>query len=107
TLQQTGAWCASPNQQASGIWMSGAGLAANVLDPTNHPYGQMLTVTGDGTYDAVSPYNNTMDFGDSIVKLDLTNGVPTIADAFTPHDQSTLNNGDLGQGSGGLLLLPD
>jgi Malectin domain/Chitobiase/beta-hexosaminidase C-terminal domain/Fn3 associated len=114
TLQQTGAWCASPNQQASGIWMSGAGLAGNVPDPTNHPYGQMFTVTGNGAYDATPPYNNTMDFGDSIIKLDLTNGAPTMisngttgGDAFTPHDQAALNNGDLDQASGGLLLLPD
>jgi hypothetical protein len=107
TLQQTGAWCASPNQQSSGIWMSGAGLAANVPDPTNHPYGQMFTATGNGTFDAVIPYNNTMDFGDSIIRLDLTNGVPTIKDAFTPFDQATLNNNDMDQASGGLLLLPD
>jgi hypothetical protein len=114
TLQQTGVWCASPNQQNSGIWMSGSGLAANVPDPINHPYGQMFTVTGNGTFDAVPPYNNTMDFGDSIIKLDLTNGAPTmisngttVGDAFTPHDQDTLNSTDTDQASGGLLLLPD
>src|SRR5579859_1634980 len=28
TLRPTGVWCASPNQVASGIWMSGAGLSA-------------------------------------------------------------------------------
>jgi len=114
TLRQTGAWCSSPNADASGIWMSGAGLAANVPDPTNHPYGQMFTATGNGTYDATPPYTNSMDYGDSIIKLDLTNGSPTmilngtaVGDTFTPHDQATLNLYDLDQASGGVLLLPD
>jgi hypothetical protein len=114
TLQQTGAWCSSPNASASGIWMAGSGLAATVPDPVNHPYGQMFFATGNGTYDATTPYNNSMDFGDSIIKLDLTNGKPTmisngitVGDAFTPHDQAVMNNSDNDQGSGGALLLPD
>src|SRR6266478_6194356 len=79
TLTQTGAWCASPNGSGNGIWMSGAGLAADVPDPVNHPYGRMFTVTGNGTYDATAPnYNNSMDYGDSILKLDLANGIPTM-----------------------------
>jgi hypothetical protein len=55
TLQQTGAWCSSPNSFASGIWMSGSGLAAVVTDPVNHPYGQMFTATGNGAFDAAPP----------------------------------------------------
>jgi hypothetical protein len=55
-----------------------------------------------------------MNYGDSIIKLDLANGVPTmnsggtvVGDDFTPHDQANLNNGDTDQASGGVLLLPD
>lgn len=113
TLQQTGAWCSTPNAAAAGIWMSGSGLAADV--PTNKPYGRMFIATGNGSYDAVAPgYTNLMNYGDSILKLDLGNGVPTmnssgtvVGDEFTPHDQGALNSGDQDVASGGVLLLPD
>jgi len=112
TLSQTGVWCASPNGAADGIWMSGAGLAADV--PAGKPFGRIFTSTGNGTHSATTPYDNTMNYGDSIIKLDLNNGVPTmnsggtvVGDDFTPHDQANLNNGDTDQASGGALLLPD
>ena len=115
TLTQTGAWCSSPNGIGGGIWMAGSGFAADVPDPTGHPYGRMFTTTGNGNFDATAPnYTNAMDYGDSIIKLDLSNGAPTmntsstvVGDAFTPHDQAYLNNADLDQASGGVLLLPD
>jgi hypothetical protein len=113
TLKQTGVWCATPNAAAGGIWMSGTGLAADV--PSGKPYGRIFTATGNGTYDASAPnYTNSMDYGDSILKLDLANGIPsmvssgtTVGDDFTPHDQANLNNGDTDQASGGVVLLPD
>ena len=105
TLKQTGAWCPSPNSLGSGIWMSGAGLAADV--PTGKPYGRIFTVTGNGTFDAAPAYSNSMNYGDSIVRLDLTNGSPTVVDDFTPHQQASLNGSDQDQGSGGVLVLPD
>jgi Legume lectin domain/Chitobiase/beta-hexosaminidase C-terminal domain/Bacterial Ig-like domain (group 2) len=119
-LQRTGVWCASPNGSADGIWMSGSGLAADVIDPVGHPFGRMFTSTGNGSHSApvntTVPliYDNTMNYGDSIIRLDLANGVPTmnsggavVGDDFTPHDQANLNNGDTDQASGGALLLPD
>jgi Legume lectin domain/Chitobiase/beta-hexosaminidase C-terminal domain len=112
TLTQTGVWCATPNNAAGGIWMGGTGLAADV--PTGKPYGRIFTATGNGTFTATSPYTNSMDYGDSIIKLDLNNGIPTmisgtttVGDDFTPHDQATLNNGDQDQASGGVVILPD
>jgi len=112
TLLQTGAWSSSPNSLGSGIWGGGSGLAADVL--SGEPYGRIFVATGNGTFDAVAPYTNGMDYGDSILKLDLNNGVPTmnangtvVGDDFTPHAQATLNNGDQDQGSGGTLLLPN
>jgi hypothetical protein len=115
TLAQTGAWCSTPNGVDGGIWGAGSGLAADVPDPTGHPYGRILTATGNGVYDAVAPnYNNSMDYGDSIVRLDLSGGVPsmvasgkTVGDEFTPFNQSTLDSQDLDEGSGGTLLLPN
>ena len=112
TLQQTGVWCSSPNSDASGIWMGGTGLAADV--PPGKPYGRIFTATGNGYFDAVAPnYSNSMDYGDSIIKLDLANGVPTmisgnttVGDDFTPFAQASLNANDGDQASGGVVLLP-
>jgi LysM repeat protein len=106
TLQQTGAFCTSPNGVGGGIWMGGAGLAADVLDPVNHPYGRIFLATGNGDYTATAPYAAGMDYGDSILNLDLTNGVPTIQDEFTPSNQAELDAFDGDQGSGGLLIVP-
>jgi len=106
TLTQTGVFCASPNGNKGGIWMSGAGLAADQLDPVNYPYGRMFLATANGDYTASYPYGNNMDYGDSVVDLDLTNGVPNVTDEFTPYTQAMLATDDLDQGSGGVMILP-
>jgi len=114
TLRQTGVWCSTPNGLSGGIWAAGTGLAADVPDPTGHPFGRLFASTGNGSFNAAPSYKNSMNFGDSILRLDLANGVPTmttpsgttVGDAFTPFDQARLDNQDLDQGSGGTLLLP-
>jgi len=114
TLGQTGAWCSTPNGSSGGIWAAGTGLAANVPDPTGHPYGRLFASTGNGSFNAAPSYKNSMNFGDSNFRLDLANGVPsmttttgtTVGDDFTPFDQARLDNQDMDQGSGGTLLLP-
>jgi hypothetical protein len=106
TLQQTGAFCTSPNGSGSGIWMSGGGLAADQLDTVNHPYGRMFIPTGNGDFTATSPYNGTMDYGESELDLDLTNGVPTITDEFTTFMQANLTAQDGDIASGGLMVIP-
>ena len=86
--------------------MGGTGLAADV--PSGKPYGRIFTATGNGTFDATAPnYSNAMDYGDSIVKLDLNDGVPTmyangtvVGDDFTPHDQANMDNEDQDVASG-------
>jgi Cu/Ag efflux protein CusF len=107
TLHQTGVYCATPNSAGSGVWMAGSGLSADVVDPVNHPYGRMFVATGNGTYDATPPYTNSMDYGDDHLRLDLTNGVLTVQDSFTPFNQASLNSNDNDTGSGGIVLLPD
>ena len=106
TLQQTGVFCATPNGVGAGIWMGGAGLAAEVIDPVNHPYGRMFVPTGNGDYTANIPYAPGMDYGDSILNLDLTNGALTVQDNFTPANQAALDAADTDIGSGGLMILP-
>jgi len=107
TLQQTGAWNTTPNGTNSGIWMGGTSLAADIIDPVNHPFGRMFVATGNGTYDAVPPFTAGQDYGDDLVNLDLTGGIPTPQDSFTPSNQATLNASDLDLGSGGVVVLPD
>ncbi len=106
TLKQTGAYNASPNGTGSGLWMSGAGLAADQLDPVNKPFGRMFVATGNGDYNASKPYTNAMDYGDTHLNLDLTNGNPTVTDEFTTNQQASLNSEDGDVGSGGLMVVP-
>ncbi len=105
SLQQVGAYCASPNGTGSGFWMSGAGLAADV--PAGKPFGRMFVASGNGDYNATKPYSNSMDFGNSHIALDLTNGQPTVTDEFTTNQQASLNSEDGDVGSGGLVVIPD
>lgn len=108
TLKQASAWCSSSNGIGAGIWMGGSGIASDNLNPTgNSPGGRLFVATGNGTFDATTPYKNSMDYGDSIVRLHLNNGVMTVADDFTPMNQSALNGGDQDVASGGVLVLPD
>jgi len=86
----------TPNGQEGGIWMSGAGPAAD----TN---GNIYLITGNGTFDldAGGP-----DAGDSFIKLNTKKGL-SLSDYFTPFNQSCLSAADKDLGSGGPLLLPD
>jgi hypothetical protein len=112
TLQQIDIFCTTPNGFGAGIWMSGTGLAAEVNDPTK-PFGRMFVATGNGDYGIFpptvngQPYSNPLNsYGDSVVDLDLSNGVMTPQDIFTPHNQVALDANDGDVGSGGPLLLP-
>ncbi|HEY2821302.1 MAG TPA: chitobiase/beta-hexosaminidase C-terminal domain-containing protein [Candidatus Acidoferrum sp.] len=107
TLHQTSALCFTANGQGSGVWQGGAALAADVPDPVNHPYGRMFVTTGNGTYDATTPFGNAMDYGDDDLRLDLTNGVFAVQDSFTPSNQANLSSADQDLGSGGAVLLPN
>jgi beta-lactam-binding protein with PASTA domain len=107
TLSQTGAWATTPNATGGGIWMGGVSLVADVPDPVNQPFGRMFLTTGNGVFDAAPPYTASQDFGDSIVNLDLTNGVITPQDSFTADNQASLDATDRDLGAGGLLILPD
>jgi hypothetical protein len=106
TLRQTGVFCTTPNGSGGGIWMSGNGLAADQLDPVNHPYGRMFVATGNGDYTATQPYSNQMDYGDTHLNLDLSNGVLTVSDEFTTRMQASDNTNDNDVGSGGVMVLP-
>jgi hypothetical protein len=102
TLQQSSVFCATANGAASGIWMSGAGLAADTINS-----GRLFVATGNGAFNAIAPYTNGMSYGDDIIRLETSSGAMRISDQFTAFNQSALSNGDVDLGSGGVLLLPD
>src|SRR6202030_630991 len=102
TLQQTSVFCPTANGAASGIWMSGAGLAAE------HIYSGLLFVTtGNGSFNATAPYNNSMSYGDDLIRIETSSGAMRVSDQFTAFNQNYLSDNDLDLGSGGVLLLPD
>ena len=94
TLQRVLVYNTTPNGDDGGVWMNGDGIAT---DST----GSLYLISGDGLMDANS---GGSDYGDSFIRLS-PNG--TVQDYFSPSVQSTLDNGNLDLGSGGVLLLPD
>ena len=103
TLKQTGVICLSPNGFGNGIWGAGAGLPIDTVNGT----GRMFLSAGNGSFTNYPPLSGNVDYGDSIVRLDLANGTLTPGSAFTPFNQAYLTAGDVDQGSGGELMLPD
>jgi hypothetical protein len=105
TLQQINVFCSTANGVGGGFWMGGSGLAAEINNPAK-PYGRMFVAAGNGTYSATNPYTSTMSYGMSLLDLDLTGGVLTVEDEFTPYNQAKLDAQDGDLGSGGPVLLP-
>jgi hypothetical protein len=94
TLTQEAIFNTTPNSSRGGIWMSGAGLAAD-------GNGSIYFSTGNGTWDG------TQSFGDSVVKLGPPqSGSFAVQDYFTPYNQLDFSQNDIDVSSSGLLLLP-
>jgi hypothetical protein len=103
TLQQTTALCLTPNGVGAGVWAAGAGLPID----TTVSGGRMFIVTGNGTRSSAPPFSVSTEYGESVVAFSLANGKITPVDEFTSFNYQTLNDHDLDQGSGGLLMPPD
>jgi hypothetical protein len=98
SLQQLAVFNTTPAQSWGGsTWMSGEGPAADSS-------GNVYFSTANGVFDAST---GGVDYGDSVVKLNLLGSSLTVADYFTPFDQSNMNTNDLDLGSGAVILLPD
>ena len=95
TLQQVGAFDASPNVKASAVWLSGAGMAGD-----NN--GNVFFSTGDGLFDGPGGTH----YGDSVIRLSQGDGVLNLADSFTPFNQQFLRAHDLDVSSGLVQILP-
>ena len=102
SLAQLGVFCSTPNGGLGGFWQGGGGATVD-------PQGNFYLATGNGSFNATggtfSQANNN--FAMSVMKFVPTNGVVTLTDYFSPHDESSLSGGDSDLGSGAPLVLPD
>jgi hypothetical protein len=103
TLKRTAVFCTSPNGDGDGIWGAGAGFPIDTVSAN----GRAFLATGNGDMTSYPPLTTNVDYGESILRFDLSNGGFAISDAFTDFNQSALTGADLDQGSGGILLLPN
>ena len=87
----------TPDGGQGGIWQTGTGPAADSS-------GNIYLITGNGDFDTSTPRTN---YGDSFIRLSTMGGVLSVADFFSPSDQSTLSSNDWDLGSGGPVVLPD
>jgi hypothetical protein len=102
TLKQTNVLNLVPNGHDGGIWMAGAGPAADSA-------GNVYFIIGNGDFDttltsAGMPSNG--DCGNCFVKLAPAPKM-ALSDYFTPLNTVSESNADIDFGSGGPLLLPD
>ena len=103
TLKQTAEYCTSPNGTGDGIWGSGAAFPIDTVTAN----GRAFLATGNGDLTSYPPLTSKVDYGESILRFDLSNGGFAISDAFTDFNQASQTTADRDQGSGGVLLLPD
>ncbi|MBF6560092.1 MAG: pyrrolo-quinoline quinone [Candidatus Binataceae bacterium] len=91
----------TPNGGDGGIWQGANGPAADAS-------GALYIASGNGTFDADS---GGVDYGDSAIKLvsRMIKHRPelTVADYFTPYDQTNLSAKDIDFGTTGAIVLPD
>jgi hypothetical protein len=102
TLAQTSVLNLTPNGSDGGIWMAGAGPAADSA-------GNLYLLMGNGTFDTTlsGGLPDQGDYGNSFVKIQVAqNGTLSVADYFTMSNTTSESNGDVDLGSGGLMLLP-
>lgn len=98
SFAQQSAFVTTPNGGMGGIWMSGAGLAADAA-------GNIFVSTGNGTFDTTNV--PATELGDTLMELGTSGGVLSLLDYFTPSDQACLTTEDHDLSSGGVLVLPD
>ena len=93
TLARVGAVLLSPDGYLGGVWQGGR---APAIDSAGNVY----IATGNG------PWDGTKNFGDTLLKLQVSRTGLTIADYFTPANEATLNLADDDLSGSGFTLLP-
>ena len=93
TLARVGVFAVDADWYEGGIWQGGR---APTLDDAGNAY----FATGNGTWDG------TRNFGDSLLKFSVSPSGLTLADYFTPGNESILNANDDDLSGSGFTLLP-
>jgi len=102
TLKQSSVLNVTPNGSRGGLWMAGAGPAADAA-------GNIYLLDGNGTFDTTltgSGFPSHGNFGNAFLKVSLSGGL-SVVDFFATFDTVQASNADLDLGSGGTLVLPD
>jgi hypothetical protein len=97
TFAQQGVFCVTPTGTLGAIWMGGGGPAVDSS-------GNIYFTTGNGDYNANTGGSN---YSMTLVKLSVSGSTLSVADYFTPFNESNLSGKDLDLASGGVVLLPD
>jgi hypothetical protein len=102
TLTRSSVLNVTPNGSRGGLWMAGAGPAADAQ-------GNVYVLDGNGTFDTTltgTGFPNRGDFGNAFIKIATTGGL-SVADYFATFDTVQASNADTDLGSGGAMVLPD
>jgi hypothetical protein len=104
TLAQISVLNLTPNGSDGGIWMAGAGPAADAD-------GNVYLLTGNGTFETTltgDGFPAQQDYGNAFVKIQAPlEGRPmTVLDYFTMSNTDAESDADEDLGSGGIVLLP-
>jgi hypothetical protein len=102
TLAQVSILNVTPNGSRGGLWMAGAGPAADAL-------GNVYVLDGNGTFDTAlngSGFPGQGDFGNAFLKISTSGGLK-VADYFATFNTVSQSAADTDLGSGGTLVLPD
>jgi hypothetical protein len=97
TLAQVSVFNDTIDGRRGGIWMSGAGPAADAQ-------GNIYLLSGNGDFNANDASGRN--YGDTFLKLSTSGGL-SVSDWFTPFDQMKLAEQDMDLGGGGAVILPD
>lgn len=100
--QQTGVFDFTPNGNEAAPWNAGAGPAADAT-------GNVYISLGNGTFDTAlnsAGFPSLGDFGNSVVKLNLSGSGLHAVDYWTMFNSTSESSVDTDLGSGGIMLLP-
>ena len=102
TLNRSSVLNVTPNGSRGGLWMAGAGPAADAQ-------GNVYVLDGNGTFDTTlngTGFPNRGNFGNAFLKIATAGGL-SVADYFATFDTVQASNADTDLGSGGALVRPD
>lgn len=102
TLARTSVLNVTPNGSRGGMWMAGAGPAAD-------PQGNVYVLDGNGTFDTTlttGGFPSHGNFGNAFIKIATAGGL-SVADYFASFDTVSASNADTDLGSGGAMVFPD